>query len=120
MDQRWQDQDPALKKALDTLRQAPSHIHAKIALNIISVIVEHRLEALTQQSVSIATAGELLKAEAQHAGQALYRRRWYDVNETLRAAMLLLEETPEELQLSLVPSICNLIEASLQTSLKAA
>jgi hypothetical protein len=94
-------------------------VHAKIALNIINIIVEHRLEALSESPVDASTHSTTLLEQAQNELQHIARRRWYDVNETLRSVMFLLQDTPEELQLALIPSVCTLIETTIEKPLSA-
>lgn len=43
--ERWADRDPALVEALEALRRADSRYQAQVALNIIKVIVEHKIES---------------------------------------------------------------------------
>lgn len=108
--QRWYDKDPALRQAMDTLRQAPDAYQAQIALNIILIIVEHQIEAETLSNVDdlVHTLADSQRQDKDHC------RRWYDLNETLRSAMQLLKDCPEELQHRVVPSIAKMIENSLE------
>ncbi|MEB3286467.1 MAG: hypothetical protein VKJ04_03075 [Vampirovibrionales bacterium] len=141
---RWYDQDPALKSALKQLRQAPDRYQAQIALNIIKIIVEHQIEAdaqaplqfdrpktptghatwkqffkdvFTQQSQEEAVKS--LQSWMIEAGDERYgshpdrRRRWYDVHESLSSAMQLLNDSPDELQRQLIPTIATMIEDTL-------
>ncbi len=107
---RWYDEDPALGKAIEQLRQAPDKHQAQIALNIIKIIVEHQTEASADGTV------ESLKQNVNNGEsieQQILRRRWYDINEVLHSAMQLLHDSPDELQKSLNPSIAQMIESSL-------
>jgi hypothetical protein len=119
--QRWYDQDPALKRALDQLRQAPDAYHAQVALNIIKIVVEHSIEdasAATLDKAVDATQRLVLDPDEPSVSYETLahnaaRRRWYDVNETLRSAMKLLSDCPTDLQEQLIPSITRMIEQTL-------
>lgn len=105
--QRWYDQDPALKRALEQLRSASDRYQAQVALNIIKIILEHQEE----ERLGVESGGESwLKEVKAHPS----RRRWYDMNETLRAAMKLMEEAPDDLQKTLVPHIVQLVEDAIK------
>jgi hypothetical protein len=108
--QRWYDKDPVLSRALEQLRNAPDKYQAQIALNIIKIIVEHRIEEETEIQ-----AGELDESlpYKQPWGNN-QNRRWYDVHETLRSAMQLLHDCPDDLQTRIIPSIATMIEATLE------
>lgn len=117
---RWYDRDPALAKALESLRVASSWFHAQVALNIISVIVEHRLEEL--QKKHSFTAEELHQHQhflenAKAYVMPSYGKRWYDVNETLQSAIQLLKDTPDDIQKQIIPSIALVIEQAIARDL---
>lgn len=105
--QRWYDRDPALKGALDQLRNAADKYQAQVALNIIKVILEHQ----TEECIGTQPSDE---SWVQQARVHPNRRRWYDMNETLRAAMKLMEDAPDDLQQILVPHIVKMVEDTLQ------
>ena len=110
---RWYDREPVLAKALDELKHASSAYQAQVALNIMKVIVEHRTEAALQEP---AENLELMTMNATpDAGQ---RRRWYDTDQTLQAAMQLLQDTPADIQVTLLPSIAQMIEDALSKNLQ--
>jgi hypothetical protein len=113
---RWYDRDPALARALESLRLAPSRFHAQVSLNMIKILVEHDIEADNQGGPDDVVVERLAEAieRAKTLEEHTQRRRWYDVNETLRSAMLLLEDMPESLQDELIPSIAQTIEDTLQ------
>lgn len=108
---RWYDRDPALQKALDSLRNAPSKYHAQVALNIINVVVEHLAEA---NNVTLEEQERSVQAQMRRLDVNPHRRRWYDVNETLRSALMLLQDMPEEVQLRLNRPIAHMIERTLE------
>ncbi len=108
---RWYDEDPALSKALGQLRQASDKYQAQIALNIIKIIIEHQTE---EESKSTLESLNKNIGNGESIEQQILRRRWYDINETLHSAMQLLQDTPDELQKSLIPTIAQMIETSLK------
>jgi hypothetical protein len=108
--QRWYDRDPALSRALDMLRQASDIYQAQVALNIIKIIVEHQTEEASKTEVE-ELAGRISAGESIE--RQILRRRWYDVNETLRSAMQLLRDCPEDLQKTIIPTITRMIEETL-------
>lgn len=111
-DNRWYDCDPALRQAVETLRQAPDKYQAQIALNIILIIVEHQIEDETLSDV-----GDLVAtlANSRNSETRIYRR-WYDVNETLRSAMQLLQDCPDDVQQQIIPSIVTMVEQCLASA----
>ena len=115
---RWYDKDPALTKALESLRVAPNKFHAEVALNIISIIVEHRLEELQNtQGVSREVLRDSLLEKSQRYIMPTYSKRWYDVNETLQSAIQLLKDTPDEIQKQIIPSVALVIEQAIARDL---
>jgi hypothetical protein len=115
MSQRWYDKDPALSHALEQLRTASDKYQAQIALNIINIIVEHQIE--TDTNVQLNGSGgdnTHLVASSVTSEQHQSRRRWYDVNATLRSAMQLLQDCPEDLQRQIIPTIVRMIEQTLE------
>jgi hypothetical protein len=113
--QRWYDQDPALSRALAHLRSASDKHQAQVALNIIKIIVEHQMEDSAQLPSSITELdGKQLLEGLRIQMDPLQRRRWYDANETLRSAMQLLRDCPEDLQQTIIPTIVRMIERTLQ------
>jgi hypothetical protein len=111
---RWYDEEPVLGKALDELRQAGTSYQAQVSLNIMKVIVEHRLEADLQEPAE--WSADTLPTTVQN--NPMPRRRWYDADQTLQAALNLLQETPPDIQQQIIPSIAQLIEDALSKSLQ--
>jgi hypothetical protein len=126
MTQRWYDRDPALSGAMEQLRNAADKYQAQIALNIINIVVEHLIEEASDSPLSDNGIGNLQllydqvgikPSQSSQAHSANTRRRWYDVNETLRSAMQLLQDCPDELQQKIIPSIATMIDQTLQNYL---
>ncbi|MEB3206253.1 MAG: hypothetical protein VKK59_02750 [Vampirovibrionales bacterium] len=106
--QRWYDQDPALSRALGSLRKASDRHQAQVALNILKVVIEHQIEDETGHSAD--DVRSIIESTSQLQEN---RRRWYDVNETLRAAMHLLYDCPDDLQKTVIPAVSRMIETTL-------
>lgn len=121
---RWYDQDPALSRAMEHLRNASDRYQAQIALNIIKIIIEHHIEENSSLDVDELTH-ELQNGKGKsilgipHLVDHAERRRWYDVNETLRSAIQLLRDTPDDLQKKIIPTIARMIEQTLEEPFKA-
>jgi hypothetical protein len=110
---RWYDKDPALSKALEALKTAPSRYQAQVALNIMKVILEQKLENKLDRLITDEVIAETVETLNENEASRHQYRRWYDVNETLRAAMSLLADTPDDLLKGMVPSLVDLIEKAL-------
>lgn len=102
---RWYDKDPVLSKAMHTLSETNDKVQIQIALNLIKIVIEHKIEEEDVTSVDdILTS--VNDASAAHEGKT---ERWYDLNETVRAAILMLEQTPEDLQKKIAADMAELI-----------
>lgn len=108
---RWYEQDPVLQRALVQLRQATDKQQAQVALNIIKIVVEHQIEDETD--VPAEKMDNVLTRHRSWDDQKKHRH-WYDLHEALRSAIQLLSDCPEDLQTGLIPSIAQMIEATLQ------
>ena len=87
---RWYDKDPVLSSAMKTLEESGDDTQIKIALNLIKIITEHNIANAEYEDVT-----DIINAtEADLATQN--RNRWYDLDETLRTAISMLQNCPEE------------------------
>ena len=87
---RWYDKDPVLSSAMKTLEESNDDTQIKIALNLIKIITEHNIEDSKYEEVTdIINATEIDLATQK-------RNRWYDLDETLRTAISMLQNCPEE------------------------
>ena len=115
--QRWYDQDPALSRALASLKNASDKHQAQVALNIIKVVVEHQIEAkggiLPPEGMAEGLLSDGMLKTAHPGQNPNHRRRWYDVNETLASAMALLRDCPDDLQQQIIPTLSAMIEGTL-------
>jgi hypothetical protein len=110
---RWYDRDPAFKNAMAQLHVASDQHQAQVALNIIKIIVEHKMENETDLKMEGLNDALLSPASLEELSQ---KRRWYDVHKTLSSAIQLLQDCPADLQQRLIPSIVQVIERTLEHS----
>ena len=87
---RWYDKDPVLSSAMKTLEESDDETQIKIALNLIKIITEHNISDNEYESVEdIVSATEDILESTQ-------KGRWYDLDATLRTAISLLQNCPED------------------------
>lgn len=87
---RWYDKDPVLSSAMKTLEESDDETQIKIALNLIKIITEHNISSNEYESVEdIVSATEDILDSTQ-------KGRWYDLDATLRTAISLLQNCPED------------------------
>ncbi|MBK8190000.1 MAG: hypothetical protein IPK79_06070 [Vampirovibrionales bacterium] len=115
---RWYDRDPALRRAMAQLRDAEDRYQAQVALNIIKIIVEHQsgFEGVVENDAVDHETLQRMLADCDTPQARSRRRRWYDVNETLRSAMRLLKDCPVEVQRMILPAVVRMIEETLAGS----
>lgn len=87
---RWYDRDPVLSSAMKTLEVSDDETQIKIALNLIKIITEHNISSSEYESVEdiVSATEDILESEQ--------KGRWYDLDATLRTAISLLQNCPEE------------------------
>ena len=89
---RWYDKDPVLSEAVRTLEETDDQTQIRVALNLIKIIIEHNIEDEKFEAVD-----DIINA----VGSGLddnKRGRWYDIDTTLRTAMNMLQNCPEDTQ----------------------
>ncbi len=113
---RWYDQDPALKRVMTQLEEATDKYQAQVALNIIKIVLEHHLEEAAEKNGNGRHPSTVEDVLNWHDTERPYplKRRWYDMNATLSAAMDTLADCPDELQHVLIPQIVVMVENTLQ------
>ncbi|MBQ3310590.1 hypothetical protein IJG72_00790 [bacterium] len=100
---RWYDKDPVLSQAMNTLEHSDDETQIKIALNLIKIIIEHNMESYKYESVEDVIS-------AVQSGQSDSRNgRWYDINETLRTAMTMLQNCPEATQSLIAKEMAKMV-----------
>ena len=107
---RWYDRDPILSKAMRILETSDDKFQIQVAVNLIKVIIEHNIENNTFTSIDdIMSAVEDGRLEKGNA-------RWYDLDNTLRTAIQMLESCPQEMQGKIAHEIANLVTQKLKDS----
>ena len=86
---RWYDRDPVLSQDMKTLKETDDESQIKIALNLIKIITEHNLSDSEFSSVD-----EIISATEDGLKRTKHER-WYDIDATLRTAISLLQNCPE-------------------------
>ena len=87
---RWYDKDPVLSSAMKTLEESDDETQIKIALNLIKIITEHNISDNEYESV------EDIVSAAEDILENTKKGRWYDLDATLRTAISLLQNCPDE------------------------
>lgn len=96
---RWYDQNPALSMAMQTLAQADTQEQIMLALYLIKIINEHKMEDTSLPADSAAWGARM--------------SRWYDVDKTLRTSIEMLRRCPEPMQRILAHQIVQELKAQM-------
>lgn len=105
---RWYDKDPVLSSAVKTLEESDDETQIKISLNLIKIIIEHNIE-------NAAFAGVEDIISAVEAGVEENRNnRWYDIDSTLRTAMSMLQNCPEETQHVIAKEMAKMVVSKIK------
>lgn len=100
---RWYDKDPILRKSMATLEASDDETQIKVALNLIKIIVEHNLAFSEYTDVD-----EII--DAVEAGMdSSANSRWYDIDRTVRAAITMLQNSPESTQKILAKEMAKIV-----------
>ena len=98
---RWYDKDPVLSEAVRTLEETDDQTQIRVALNLIKIIIEHNIEDEKFEAVD-----DIINA----VGSGLddnRRGRWYDIDTTLRTAML--QNCPEDTQKVIAKEMAKMV-----------
>lgn len=107
---RWYDKDPVLSSAMKTLEESNDDTQIKIALNLIKIITEHNIENSKYEEVTdIINATEIDLATQK-------RNRWYDLDETLRTAISMLQNCPEETRKAIAVEMAKMVVEEIKKS----
>lgn len=90
---RWYDKDPVLSSAMKTLEESDDETQIKISLNLIKIIIEHNIENSEFEDVE-----DIISAVEAGVEENSKNNRWYDIDSTLRTAMSMLQNCPDETQ----------------------
>ena len=100
---RWYDKDPVLSEAVRTLEETDDQTQIKVALKLIKIIIEHNIEDEKFEAVD-----DIINA----VGSGLddnKRGRWYDIDTTLRTAMNMLQNCPEDTQKVIAKEMAKMV-----------
>lgn len=90
---RWYDKDPILSSAMKTLEETDDKQQINVAMNLIKIIIEHNIENSEYEAVE-----DILSAVEAGVEENSKNNRWYDIDSTLKTAMTMLQNCPEETQ----------------------
>lgn len=112
---RWYEQDPCLSRALKLLQEAQDVYQTQVALNIIKIVTEHQLEALQDNPApdTVFMANDNPELSVDTSDRRDEQRRWYDLNEALRASLAMVRNCPEVLQQHIIVQVTEMIETML-------
>ena len=100
---RQYDKDPVLSEAVRTLEETDDQTQIKVALNLIKIIIEHNIEDEKFEAVD-----DIINA----VGSGLddnKRGRWYDIDTTLRTAVNMLQNCPEDTQKVIAKEMAKMV-----------
>lgn len=105
---RWYDKDPVLSSAIQTLEESDDETQIKISLNLIKIIIEHNIENAEFSGIEdIISAVEAGVEENRN-------NRWYDIDSTLRTAMSMLQNCPEETQHVIAKEMAKMVVTKIK------
>jgi len=112
---RWYEHDPCLSRALTLLQEAKDVYQTQVALNSIKIVTEHQLEALQENPVpaTLFLANDNPELSIDTTERRDEQRRWYDLNEALRASLAMVRNCPEVLQQHIIAQVAEMIETML-------
>ena len=105
---RWYDKDPVLSQAVRTLEETDDETQIKIALNLIKIIIEHKIEDEKFEAVE-----DIINA----VGSGLddnKKGRWYDIDSTVRTAMGMLQNCPSTTQHIIAKEMAKMVVDSIK------
>ena len=100
---RWYDKDPILSRSMKTLEASDDETQIKVALNLIKIIVEHNLAYSEYSDVN-----DIIEAVEEGVDERA-NSRWYDIDRTVRAAINMLQNSPEETQKILAKEMAKIV-----------
>jgi len=100
---RWYDKDPILSRSMRTLEHSDDKTQIQVALNIIKIIIEHNIAYSEYSGVE-----EIINAVDEGlVNQG--RSRWYDIDKTLRAAITMLENSEQDVQIEVAKQMAKMV-----------
>lgn len=106
---RWYDKDPVLSSAMRTLEESDDESQIKIALNLIKIIIEHNIESSEFEAIE-----DIISAVEAGVEENSKNNRWYDIDATLRTAMSMLQNCPEETQKIIAKEMAKMVVSKIK------
>lgn len=100
---RWYDKDPVLSRSMRTLEHSDDKTQIQVALNIIKIIIEHNIAYSEYSGVE-----EIIDAVDEGLVNQGHSR-WYDIDKTLRAAITMLENSDQEVQIAVAKQMAKMV-----------
>jgi hypothetical protein len=100
---RWYDRDSILSKSMRILETSNDKFQIQMSINLIKIIIEHNIE--TNAFASIDDIMEAVQEGQITKGNA----RWYDIDNTLRTAIQMLENCAPDMQNKIAREIARLV-----------
>ena len=100
---RWYDKDPVLSRSMQTLEASDDETQIKVALNLIKIIVEHNLAFSEFSDVN-----DIIDAVEEGMDERA-NSRWYDIDRTVRAAINMLQNSPEDTRHILAKEMAKIV-----------
>ena len=100
---RWYDKDPILSRSMKTLEASDDETQIKVALNLIKIIVEHNLAFSEYTDVN-----EIIDVVEEGMDERA-NSRWYDIDRTVRAAINMLQNSPEDTQKIIAKEMAKIV-----------
>ncbi|GEM_PF-978637 len=107
---RWYDRDPILSKAMRILETSDDRFQIQVALNLIKVIIEHNIDSSAFNTIEDILSG-IEEGRCEKGSE-----RWYDIDLTIKTAVQMLENCPEEMQSKIARNIAELINEKLHNT----
>lgn len=100
---RWYDKDPVLSRSMRTLELSDDKTQIQVALNIIKIIIEHNIAYSEYSGVE-----EIIDAVDEGLVNQGHSR-WYDIDKTLRAAITMLENSDQDVQIAVAKQMAKMV-----------
>jgi hypothetical protein len=98
---RWYDRDPLLSMAMKTLEESKDTEQLHLAMHVIKIINEHKIDSVTETS-----SGE----GAERSDMKAYKGRWYDFDRRLQTSIEALRCCNAETQKLIARDIAQMIQ----------
>jgi len=106
---RWYDRDPVLSNSMKILENSDDETQIKVALNIIKIIIEHNIAYSEYSGVE-----DIIDAVDEGLVNK-HGNRWYDIDKILRAAIAMLENSDEDVQISVAKEMAKMVVEKIKS-----